>query len=72
MSSRVNQLWSQRACQKETVRLFRMTHADVPVGVDDVLVGEDAVSDDEIVQQSVQISHYGFSGTMGQRIRAIG
>ena len=64
-----NQLWSQRACQKETVRFFRMTYADVPVGIDNVLVGEDAVSDNEIVQQSVQMSHHSSPRPLGQRIR---
>jgi hypothetical protein len=34
-----------------------MTNADMTVGVDYLLMREDAVGDNEIVQQSVQMGH---------------
>jgi hypothetical protein len=51
---RFDQPW--RACprQQEALRVARIARADVAVAVDDVLVVEDAVADDEVVDQRLE------------------
>jgi hypothetical protein len=38
-----------------------MPHADMAVGIDDILVGENTVGDDEIAEQIVKLAHGGLS-----------
>src|ERR1041385_1692212 len=42
---------SKRMRKEKTLGIIRVPHADVAVGVDDVLAGEDAVGDDELRDQ---------------------
>src|SRR5437879_1854852 len=41
---------AERAREEKAPRVARVPHADVAVGVDDVLVRQDAVGDDEVVE----------------------
>ncbi len=51
---------------KKLLRIVRMADADVAVGVDHVLLGEDAVGDDEVLDEGVEVGHDRGSGGMGQ------
>src|ERR1700730_12093408 len=53
-----DQFRSPRTRQKKTVRSLPMPNANMAVRVHHFLVSKDAVGDDEIVQQIVQVSHY--------------
>jgi hypothetical protein len=46
----LHDLWSDRTGKKEALRIARRAQADVAVGVDDAVRGEDAVSGDEVFQ----------------------
>src|SRR5580700_95478 len=52
-----DQLRGQRAGNQEAVGVVRVTDADMTVGVDDLLPGEDAIGDHEILDQGVEIAH---------------
>src|SRR5690348_9279483 len=52
------QFRGQRTGQKKPVRSLRMTNADMTISIDDLLMSKDAVGDDEIVQQMVQMNHH--------------
>ena len=42
---------------QKAVRILRMPDADMAVGVDHVLLGEDAVGDHQILDQGVEVAH---------------
>ena len=52
----LDQLGRERAREEEVLRLVGMADADMAIGVDHVLLGQDAVGDDEIVEESVSCS----------------
>jgi len=56
--------------EEEAVGPVGMAHADMAVGVEHLLVGEDAVGDDKIAQPVVELAHAalpaGFAGTQGE------
>src|SRR5215469_5824535 len=54
-----HQLRAARAREEEAVGLGRMAHADMAIGIDHVLMGEDAVRHHQIVQDFVEIAHFG-------------
>jgi hypothetical protein len=49
-----------------------MTNTDMTVGVDYLLMSEDAVGDNEIVQQSVQMGHHSSPASVASMDSAIG
>src|SRR5262249_5803126 len=58
---------------EEALGIVGMAHADVAVGIDHVLLGEDAVGDDEVLDEVVEIGHELISaitdeGVMGRSI----
>ena len=55
----LDQFRRTRPRQEEAFRIVGVPHADVAVGVDHVLIGEDAVGDDEIAQKIVELAHVG-------------
>ena len=55
MSLALDQLRRTRTRQEVALRVVRMAHADVAVGVDHVLLGEDAVGDHEVLDERVEI-----------------
>ena len=57
MSSALDQLGRERARDEEVLGIVGMADADVAVGVDHVLLGEDAVGDDEVLDEGVEIAH---------------
>ena len=52
-----HQLRGERAGDQEAVGIVRVTDADMTVGVDDLLLGEDPVGDHEVLDQGVEITH---------------
>ena len=52
-----DQLRCQRAGDQEMAGVVRMAHADMAVGVDHLLPGEDPVGDDEVLHQGVESAH---------------
>ena len=57
MSPRSTQLGRDRARQQVAAGMVGMAEAHVTVGVDDVLVGEDAVGNHELARDPVEIAH---------------
>ena len=53
----LDQLWRQRARHKEMLRIIGMAHADMAIGVDHVFVGEDAIGNDEVAEDIVELAH---------------
>ena len=54
-----HQLRGERAGDQEAVGIVRVTDADMPVSVDDILARQNAVGDDEILDQSLEAAHRG-------------
>src|SRR5262249_32372055 len=46
-----DQDWRERAGHQVTVRIARMAHAHVPIGVEHALLGENAVGGNEVLQE---------------------
>src|SRR5438270_732182 len=61
----LDQLGRERARDEEVLRIIWMAYADMAIGVDHVLLGEDPVGDDEILDKSVETGH----GSLIQRKR---
>ena len=57
----LDQFWRQRARHEEVFRIIRVAHTDVAIGVNDVLVGKNAIGNNEVTQQIVQLAHNGVS-----------
>ena len=57
----LDQFRRQRARHEEALRIVGMAHADMAVGIDHVFVGENAIGDDEVAQQIVELAHGGCS-----------
>ena len=53
----LDQFWRHRARQKEMLRVVRVADADMTVGIHHLLAREDAVGDDEILDDGVEIAH---------------
>src|SRR6185312_4560254 len=54
---RVDELRAARARQKKAIRSRRMPDAHMAIGIDDVLQGENAVGDDEILPDLIDFRH---------------
>jgi hypothetical protein len=52
-----DQLGRDRAGDQKAARILRMPDADMAIGVDHVLLGENAVGDHEILDQGVEAAH---------------
>jgi hypothetical protein len=39
------------------LRIVGMTHADMAIGIDHVFVGEDAIGNDEVAENIVELAH---------------
>ena len=55
----LDQFRRTRARQEEALRIVGVAHTDMAVGVDHVFMGEDAVGDNEIAQEIVELAHVG-------------
>ena len=53
----LDQIGSERAREKEMLRLVRVPDADVAVGIHHVFLGEDAVGDHEVLDDGVEAAH---------------
>src|SRR5262245_38874341 len=47
----------QRTRDEEVARIDRVANADVAVGIDDTLLGEDAVGNDEVLKEVAKFAH---------------
>ena len=52
-----DQLRGDRTGDQKMVRIFRMPDADMAVGVDHLLLREDAVGDDEVLDDRIETAH---------------
>ena len=57
MSSRLTNSGASERERKKSLGIVRMADADVAVGVHHLLVAQDAVGDDEIFENDVEIAH---------------
>ncbi len=53
----LDQLRRPRARHEETLRIVGMPHADMAVGVDHILVGQNAIGDHKVAQQIIKLAH---------------
>src|SRR4051794_30286158 len=54
----LDQLRRQRARDEEGLRILGIADADMAIGVDHVLLGEDTVGDDEVFDDGIEIGHF--------------
>ena len=52
-----DQFRRERARDQKAVRVVGMTDADMAVGVDDIFARQNAIGDDEILDQSLEAAH---------------
>ena len=58
----LHQVGSERPRKEEMLRIGGIANADMAVGIDHILFRQDAVGDDEILNDGVEIGHGGGSG----------
>jgi hypothetical protein len=53
----LDQFGRDGCCEQEPVRIIRMAHAHMAIGIHDILAGQDAVGDHKIAHQGGEFSH---------------